>query len=171
MLHRTEKRKTFYANHLQTTTFIDIFHFRFEMRLFEVMKYMQQAYVSLEGRLKAEGFKLRVLKILKAWEDAAIYPRDFIHKLHNVFLGVDDDEENDITDDPAIEGIPIEDEDDYEDGIPMDGAALLKGVMKHTKHPQQSPNTYVNADVDGIPRNNFVFFRIPEYLLCFFISF
>lgn len=51
---------------------------------------MQQTHVSLEGRLKAEGFKVRVMKVLKAWEDSAIYTRDFLHKLHNIFLGLDE---------------------------------------------------------------------------------
>lgn len=51
---------------------------------------MQMAYIGLDGRLKAEGFRVRVLKVLKAWEDSAIYTRDFLHKLHNIFLGLED---------------------------------------------------------------------------------
>lgn len=82
--------KAFIISTICFHTVKQMFYFSFEMRLCEIMKYMQQAYVSLEGRLKAEGFKLRVIKVLKAWEDAAIYPRDFIHKLHNIFLGVED---------------------------------------------------------------------------------
>lgn len=64
--------------------------FRFEQRLLEIMKFMHQTHAALEGRLKAEGFKVRVIKVLKAWEDAAIYTRDFLHRLHNVFLGLDE---------------------------------------------------------------------------------
>lgn len=54
------------------------------------MRYLNDTYRSLEGRLKAEGFKVRVIKVLKAWEDSAIYTRDFLHKLHNAFLGLEE---------------------------------------------------------------------------------
>lgn len=54
------------------------------------MKQLNETFQKLEGRLKAEGFKVRVIKVLKAWEDAAIYTRDFLHKLHNAFLGLEE---------------------------------------------------------------------------------
>lgn len=52
------------------------------------MKQLRFAYEKLEGRLQAEGFKVRVLRTLKAWEDS-IYPKDFMNKLHNSFLGLE----------------------------------------------------------------------------------
>lgn len=46
----------------------------------------------------------------------------------------------------------MEEDEDYEDGIPMDGAALLKGVMKHGVRAD-SPTSYNSVDnVDGVPR-------------------
>lgn len=47
----------------------------------------------------------------------------------------------------------MDEEEEYEDGIPMDGAALLKGVMKHNAR-LDSPNIYDSGgNVDGIPSN------------------
>lgn len=60
----------------------------FEVRLPEIMKQLKATYDKLEGRLQAEGFKSRVLRTLKAWEDS-IYPKDFMNILHNVFLGLE----------------------------------------------------------------------------------
>lgn len=58
-----------------------------EARLIEVMNQVHLTLTNLESRLKAEGFKQRVLKIFKAWEDWAVYPRDFLFKLRAAFLG------------------------------------------------------------------------------------
>jgi len=44
--------------------------------------------MSLESRLKAEGFKLRVMQMFRAWEEWAVYPKDFLIKLQNTFLGL-----------------------------------------------------------------------------------
>lgn len=52
------------------------------------MKQLKSTYDRLEGRLQADGFKSRVLRTLKAWEDS-IYPKDYMNKLHNIFLGLE----------------------------------------------------------------------------------
>ncbi|GLV43053.1 uncharacterized protein CBL_14269 [Carabus blaptoides fortunei] len=124
----------------------------FEHRLLDIMKNLNDAYRHLEGRLKAEGFKVRVIKTLKAWEDSAIYTRDFLHKLHNAFLGLEEalSDDNEVESDPRVEGVPIEEDTDFEDGVPMDGAVLLKGVMKHNLR-QSSPTALISHDIDGIP--------------------
>lgn len=54
------------------------------------MTQIKSTYDKLEGRLQAEGFKVRVLRTLKAWEDT-IYPKDFMNKLHNIFLGLEEE--------------------------------------------------------------------------------
>lgn len=41
----------------------------------------------MESRLKAEGLKSRVLKVVRAWEDWAVYPKEFFVKLKSIFLG------------------------------------------------------------------------------------
>lgn len=46
------------------------------------------AYQSLESRMKAEGLKVRVMALFRAWEDWTIYPRDFLIRLQNTFLGL-----------------------------------------------------------------------------------
>lgn len=53
----------------------------------QMFKSMNTAYMALESRLKAEGFRLRVLQVFKAWEEWAVYPRDFLTKLKQIFLG------------------------------------------------------------------------------------
>lgn len=54
------------------------------------MRQLKLALDKLEGRLKAEGFKARVLRTLKAWEDS-IYPKVFMDKLHNMLLGLENE--------------------------------------------------------------------------------
>ncbi|CAG9828735.1 unnamed protein product [Diabrotica balteata] len=58
----------------------------FELKLVDIFKCIKETYDNLEGRLQAEGFRVRVLRVLKAWDDT-IYPKDFMTKLNNIFLG------------------------------------------------------------------------------------
>lgn len=58
-----------------------------ERHLENMFKSMHTAYMALDSRLKAEGFRLRVLQVFKAWEEWAVYPRDFLTKLKKIFLG------------------------------------------------------------------------------------
>lgn len=67
--------------------FINIRH-RFETRLLDIFNEVHQAYKQFDSRLKAEGFKIRVMRMFRAWEDWAVYPRDFLVKLQNTFLGL-----------------------------------------------------------------------------------
>lgn len=67
---------------------IKYLYFRFECKLPDIFKEIKSTYDKLEGRLQAEGFKVRVLRTLKAWEDT-IYPKDFMSKLNNIFLGLE----------------------------------------------------------------------------------
>jgi hypothetical protein len=62
--------------------------FRLEARLLHIFQDVHAAYMSLESRLKAEGFKLRVMQMFRAWEEWAVYPKDFLIKLQNTFLGL-----------------------------------------------------------------------------------
>lgn len=125
----------------------------------QVFRHMNAAYMSLESRLKAEGFKLRVLQVFKAWEEWAVYQRDFLTKLKHIFLGIPSVSMNSsilkiipdlfrvsyfyslmfsqqifqAQEKPLdIDGAPIsgdEKEDEDLDGIPLDGAALRKSAM------------------------------------------
>ncbi|KAL0272337.1 UNVERIFIED_CONTAM: hypothetical protein PYX00_005352 [Menopon gallinae] len=127
-----------------------------ETRLMQIFADVNLAYKSLESRLKAEGFKMRVMAMFRAWEEWAVYPRDFLIRLQNTFLGLSNTEPEPepeakqdtcrLTEiDPDIDGAPLEEniEDDDLDGLPLDGAALLKTAIKSLKKDEE--------DIDGIP--------------------
>lgn len=61
---------------------------RMEKFLEEIFKHLNSSYKSLESRLKAEGFKARVLQVIKAWEEWLVYDRDYLTKLKTIFLGI-----------------------------------------------------------------------------------
>nr|CAD7453892.1 unnamed protein product [Timema tahoe] len=137
----------------------------FESRLQVIFQDIHAVYMNLESRLKAEGFKMRVMKMFHAWEEWAVYSKDFLIKLQNTFLGittpvVEDHEE--IKRDPDLDGAPLSGgELDLEDldGVPLDGAALLKGAMKHRPTSESTPTPNITAnissaileDIDGVP--------------------
>ncbi|XP_058810365.1 U2 snRNP-associated SURP motif-containing protein isoform X2 [Phymastichus coffea] len=140
-----------------------IYRKAFETRLLDIFNEVHQAYKQLDSRLKAEGFKVRVMKTFRAWEEWAVYPRDFLVKLQNTFLGLNqcDDVEPDNEED--IDGAPLSDVDNDAtedlDGVPLDGAALLKGAMKHGLTPQTSNYDDIDGvpmddDIDGVPMDD-----------------
>lgn len=59
-----------------------------EKYLEEIFRHLNSTYKNLESRLKAEGFKARVLQVLKAWEEWLVYNREFLNKLKTIFLGI-----------------------------------------------------------------------------------
>lgn len=94
------------------------------------------------------------MRVFKAWEDWAVYPREFLLKLQNTFLGLAINTEPEPINDDDIDGAPLSDVDgdvgEDLDGVPLDGAALLKGAMKLGLTPQLSSNY---DDIDGVPSN------------------
>ncbi len=62
--------------------------FSFGAKLDSIFGDINIAYERIEARLKADQFKQRVMACFRAWEDAAIYPTEFLIKLQNVFLGL-----------------------------------------------------------------------------------
>ena len=129
-----------------------IYRKAFETRLLDIFNEVHQAYKQFDSRLKAEGFKVRVMRMFRAWEDWAVYPRDFLVKLQNTFLGLVLVDEPEPENDEDIDGAPLSDVDgdgtEDLDGVPLDGAALLKGAMKHGLTPQTTTNY---DDIDGVP--------------------
>lgn len=129
-----------------------IYRKAFETRLLDIFSEVHQAYKQFDSRLKAEGFKVRVMRMFRAWEDWAVYPRDFLVKLQNTFLGLVLLDEPEPENDEDIDGAPLSDVDgdgtEDLDGVPLDGAALLKGAMKHGLTPQTTSNY---DDIDGVP--------------------
>lgn len=53
-----------------------------------MFRHLHVAYKKIESRLKAEGFRVRVLQVCRAWEEWTIYSKDFLQKLKNIYLGV-----------------------------------------------------------------------------------
>lgn len=114
----------------------------FEVRLTEIMKQLHNTYNKLEGRLQAEGFKTRVLRTLKAWEDS-IYHKDYMNKLHNIFLGLEIATNTTVPEHTNdLDGDPLQDQAETDDDAPMDGAALLK-----VRQTYRSPSG--DSDLDG----------------------
>ncbi|XP_017304880.1 U2 snRNP-associated SURP motif-containing protein [Diaphorina citri] len=121
----------------------------FESRLFQIFTEMHITYVNLESRLKAEGLRTRVMQVFRAWEDWAVYPKDYLIKLQNVFLGLSDaDANNGNEEDEDLDGAPLSDVDGEDlDGVPLDGAALMKSLQR-LPHSSSAPD---EDDIDGVP--------------------
>ncbi|CAH1965095.1 unnamed protein product [Acanthoscelides obtectus] len=117
----------------------------FENRLVGIMKQVKLTYDKLEGRLQAEGFKIRVLRTLKAWEDT-IYPKDFMSRLHNTFLGIEPEEPDESPkQEEDTDGLPLDVPDsDVDDGVPVDGSALRSAMMHY-----ESSASGDDPDLDG----------------------
>nr|CUU99242.1 hypothetical transcript [Hymenolepis microstoma] len=60
----------------------------FENRLLEMFTDLGALYRDLDGKLKTEQMKQKVMSCFRAWEEWAIYPNDFLIQLQNVFLGL-----------------------------------------------------------------------------------
>lgn len=140
-----------------------IYRKAFETRLLDIFNEVHQAYKQFDSRLKTEGFKVRVMRMFRAWEDWAVYPRDFLVKLQNTFLGLVLMDEPEPENDEDIDGAPLSDVDgdgtEDLDGVPLDGAALLKGAMKHGLTSQTSnyddiDGVPMDEDIDGVPMDD-----------------
>lgn len=142
-----------------------------EKNLVDMFKGLNDSYKSLESRLKAEGFKVRIMKIFRTWEEWAVYSRDFLIKLQNTFLGIttkepkDDGVEN-------VDGVPLSDKEDEDlDGVPLDGAALLKGaLMRGIPTPEKEDHSDYDDDIDGVPRKLQLHILPPPFPTFFLLS-
>ena len=117
----------------------------FQEKLPEIFTDLNQSYSNIESRIRAEAFKLRVMTCFRAWEDWALYPQDFLIKLQNIFLGfvftsnkdaIDDTNSKEATNSNTVDAKDNteedEDDDDDVDGLPLDGAAMLKLAQKNS---------------------------------------
>ncbi|XP_058831221.1 U2 snRNP-associated SURP motif-containing protein [Topomyia yanbarensis] len=122
-----------------------------EKNLLEIFTNLHNYHKQQESRLKAEGFKSRVMNVFKAWEEWAVYPKEFLTKLQHTFLGIQIVEKQE-------EELDDENEDEDLDGVPLDGAALLKSAMlkgmteTETRTPVLKHDIYSDEeDIDGMP--------------------
>ncbi|XP_015905552.1 U2 snRNP-associated SURP motif-containing protein [Parasteatoda tepidariorum] len=125
----------------------------FQAKLPDIFKDLHETFQSIEGRLKAEQFKQRVVSCFRAWEDWAIYPSEFLIKLQNLFLGLvplsrDMNEDSnspqpgqmaptdtEVQSSDDIDGVPLSVDDI--DGVPLDGSLVED-----------------RDDIDGVPLND-----------------
>lgn len=52
------------------------------------MSDIHACHANIQGRLRAEQFKQRIINCFRAWEDWAVYPEQHLIHLQNVFLGL-----------------------------------------------------------------------------------
>lgn len=80
-----------------------------------------------------------------------MYSRDFLIKLQNTFLGISTKETKDDVEN--VDGVPLSDKEDEDlDGVPLDGAALLKGaLLRGIPTPERDENSDYDDDIDGVP--------------------
>lgn len=54
----------------------------------DMFRHLHATFKGMDSRLKAEGFKVRVMQVCRAWDEWAVYSREFLQRLKNVFLGL-----------------------------------------------------------------------------------
>ena len=166
----------------------NVSHFRkaFQAKLPEVFNDLNLCYKNIDGRMRAEAFRQRVVNCFRAWEDWALYPQDFLIRLQNIFFGLVPNKEGSIeaendrsSDDDSVkadyigsakcsnksksngsrggllkyddlDGRSIGGTDDEDvDGIPLDGAALLKSAQQKGARNRETRSD--DSDLDGAP--------------------
>ncbi|TRY72722.1 hypothetical protein TCAL_00982 [Tigriopus californicus] len=127
----------------------------FQAKLPDIFHDLAKYQKAIDSRMKAEAFKERVTGCFRAWEDWALYPQDFLIKLQNIFLGLigsgntsDSDGENGKK--GSDEANSDDEDDDDVDGMPLDGAALLKSAQKGKGFKRRKDGSD-DSDVDGTP--------------------
>ena len=60
----------------------------FETHLSNIFDHLNQVWQNIDGKMKSESFKQKVLNCIRAWEDSTLYPNEFLVKLQNTFLGL-----------------------------------------------------------------------------------
>merc|ERR1719309_1294137 len=127
----------------------------FQVKLCEIFTDLNLTYKKIPGRMKAESFKQRVMACFRAWEDWALYPMDFLIKLQNIFLGLVSSGSPEIERRPSVdeksgEGENGDETDEDVDGVPLDGAALLKvgGSLSAPRPDSRSDDSLDGAPID-----------------------
>ena len=53
-----------------------------------MFEHISQVWKQIDGKMKSESFKQKVLGCIRAWEDWAIYSNEYLVRLQNMFLGL-----------------------------------------------------------------------------------
>ena len=172
---------------------VSYFRKAFQAKLPEIFNDLNVCYKNIDGRMKAEAFRQRVVNCFRAWEDWALYPQDFLIRLQNIFFGLIPNKEGSIgaendrsSDEDSIKtdyignksfsklkgnasrGNTFKDDDldgksyggtDDEDvdGIPLDGAALLKSAQQKSLKRKDAHSD--DSDLDGAPLTSIKSYR------------
>lgn len=130
---------------------VSFYRTAFQTKLPDMFGDLNASHTHMEDRRQAEAFKQRVMLCFSAWEDWHLYPMDFLIKLQNIFLGLVSMEPEKLSND---EGSGSDDED--VDGMPLDGAALLKGGIARgrAKLAMTREGSESGDSLDGAPINN-----------------
>ncbi|XP_060587326.1 U2 snRNP-associated SURP motif-containing protein-like [Ruditapes philippinarum] len=131
------------------------FRKQFQRKLPEIFQDVHETYENIDGRLKAEQFKQKVMLCFRAWEDWAIYPNEYLINLQNIFLGLVPKESVDVKETSAIPSrskrsktsAPNQMNDLYRSYLDLVGVSSPKVEVKHDLDgiPLADP------DVDGLP--------------------
>lgn len=60
----------------------------FERILPAVFEHNSEVWRRIDGKMKSEAFKQKMLSCVRAWAEWAIYPNDYLVRLQNMFLGL-----------------------------------------------------------------------------------
>jgi len=95
MQHNSEEGIVFFlSKYFKVFKLHSYFYNRFETRLIPIMEEALKTYKSLDSQSQADGFKHRIMQIFRAWEDWDIYPKEFLFRCQNTFLGLSINEVN-----------------------------------------------------------------------------
>ncbi|GMR32733.1 hypothetical protein PMAYCL1PPCAC_02928 [Pristionchus mayeri] len=131
----------------------DVFYYRehFQKLFPKIFSALASTLRHIEGRLKAEQFKQRVMNCFRAWEDVTLYPTDILIQCQNIFLGlIELDEPTDDTNSVDLDGAPIEDDD--VDGVPLEesGNGERREIAPSTTNHNWA-TVSSDDEMDGIP--------------------
>ncbi|CAH8830374.1 unnamed protein product [Trichobilharzia szidati] len=123
----------------------------FETCLPDMFKNLNSYYKNVEGKLKAEQLKQKVMLCFRAWEDWAVYPNEFLIKLQNIFLGLVCEA---VDDEADLAGVPLNLEEDEQ----IEGCIKKVGFLNSDVEVLESqPLVQYDGDpldVDGSPLDN-----------------
>lgn len=126
----------------------------FQMKLINIFISLREYLVSIEGRLKAEQFKQRILAVLSAWNEWTLYEDDFLSNLKNIFTG--NKQPVNLGDTLSIGesktkclsvSLPksVKEEEEDLDGVPLEDDIFSSNRRKATSNYED------DEDIDGVP--------------------
>ncbi len=103
---------------------------RFEEYLPDIFDSLNKTWSNIDGKMKSESFKQKVINIIRAWEERALFASDFLMNLQNRFLGLFIDKtaalkvvnrlenKNDLDDaDNDVDGKPLDEDEESQDHL------------------------------------------------------